>query len=154
MKTISRGLLAATIAAVCVVPVAGKGPTVMLSITGPALRHAVDITDAQLLAASSVYEGAFISSPVAAPTARLPRYTIAFHVEAPASMRRPVEVRYVVGYAADPQTGFGFVYIPARGEPGYAINAGTIERAGSEGRWFRADGQWALALNRYLSANR
>jgi hypothetical protein len=154
MKTISRGLLAATIAAVCVVPAAAKGPTVMLSVTGPALRHAVDIKDAQLLAASSVYEGAFISSPAAAPPGRLPRYTIAFHVEAPAWMRRPADVKYVVGYAADPNTGGGFVYIPARCEPGYAINAGTIERAGSEGRWFRADGQWASALNRYLSTRR
>jgi hypothetical protein len=77
----------------------------------------------------------------------LPRYTVSFHVDAPAWMRERARVRYVVVYVRDPRTGEGFVYVPARGEQGYTINAGTIERSADEGKWHRAGARWASALN-------
>jgi hypothetical protein len=146
-----RNLLVVVLAIASVGPLAAKGNTTKLTVTGRTLPRAFDVLDSRLLGASNVFDGAFISSPAARPAAEWPRYTVAFHVESPAWMRRPVEVRYVLVYATDPVSGAGFVYIPARGEPGHAVNAGTIERSASEGRWFLAAEAWASVLNEHLA---
>jgi len=60
--------------------------------------------------------------------------------------------KYVVRYVHDPRTARGFVYLPGRGEGGYAMNAGSMLRDGQDGRWHRADPRWSDALVRALSA--
>jgi hypothetical protein len=65
-------------------------------------------------------------------------------------MKEPARLVYVVHYATDARTGEGFVYLPARGEAGYATNVGTIERERDDGKWHQAPKAWASVLNRYL----
>jgi hypothetical protein len=79
-----------------------------------------------------------------------PRYVISFFVELPAWMRKGVQKKYVVYYARHPQTGEGFVYLPAPGEEWYGLNASTILRNGLEGNWLHASQQWGNALNTRL----
>ena len=58
---------------------------------------------------------------------------------------------YVVSYVRDPQSGSGFVYLPGRGEEGWAMNVRTILRDGQDGRWHHADREWSDALARALA---
>ena len=125
-----------------------KGATVKLTISGGLLGEPVEITDRPLLADSNVYQGTFIGPTTAPPEPRLARYTVSFYVETPAGMKEAVRVRYVVSYATDVHTDEGFIYLPARGEPGYAVNAGTIERDAAEGQWHRAPKAWASDTER------
>ena len=81
--------------------VEAKGPTVKLTLTGPGLARAIEITDAGLLDGSNVWGGAFIGDTMAAaPTVKTPRYTVAFDVQAArvAARRRQDDV-YGVGGA-------------------------------------------------------
>jgi hypothetical protein len=127
-----------------------KGPTVRLTLSGAALPAPVEITDAQLLSTSNVFEGSFLGARSNEPPLSTPRYRVWFHVESPAWMKRPVEVKYVVIYAKDPQTGGGLIYLPGRNEEGYHLNVGTILRDSRDGVWQSASPQWAKAVNRYL----
>jgi hypothetical protein len=149
-KTMIRGLFVLVVAMSIVRPAHAKGPTVLLTVTGPTLSRALEITDSRLLASSSVYAGSFLNGNCGKPDSSLPRYQVFFHVELPKWMNAGVQVKYVVVYAADPRTGEGFIYLPGRGDDGYGLNARTILRDGHDGRWHRASRQWAAVLNAYL----
>jgi len=57
------------------------GPTVKLTLTGPGLARAIEITEAGLLDGSNVWAGAFIGeTAAAAPVVNGPIYTVAFDV--------------------------------------------------------------------------
>jgi hypothetical protein len=149
-KTMIRGLFVLVVAMSIVRPAHAKGPTVLLTVTGPTLSRALEITDSRLLASSSVYAGSFLNGNCGKPDSSLPQYQVFFHVELPKWMNAGVQVKYVVVYAADPRTGEGFIYLPGRGDDGYGLNARTILRDGHDGRWHRASRQWAAVLNAYL----
>jgi hypothetical protein len=128
-----------------------KGPTVKLTLTGPGLARAVEITDPGLLNGSNVYEGAFIGETLAvAPPVAAPRYTVAFDVQLPEWQRAGIKTMYAVLLARDARTGALWLYLPGRGEPGYALNVRTILRDGQDGRWHRPSSAWATALAKYV----
>ena len=57
---------------------------------------------------------------------------------------------YTVSIARDAHSGGLLLYLPGRGEPGYALNAGTILRDGQDGHWRRPLEAWAAAVVRYV----
>ena len=125
---------------------AAKGPTTRLIISGPGLSRPVETTDPKSLA--NVWAGRFIAEPAPEPDPALPRYLVTFYVQAP---RETPHAMYVVTYVRDPQSGSGFVYLPGRGEEGWAMNVRTILRDGQDGRWHHADREWSDALARALA---
>lgn len=135
-----------------VTTLAAKAPTVRLEIAGDGLVKPITVTEPGILRDSNVFSGFFlaeIASSTSIDTA-WPRFALSFFVESPAWMGRKVEKRYVVYYARHPQTGQGFVYLPAAGEAWYDFNVRTILRNGLEGNWLHASERWARALNAYL----
>ena len=123
-----------------------KGPTTRLVISGPGLSQPVETTDPKALA--NVWGGSFIAEPAPEPDSALPRYLVTFYVQAP---RETPRAMYAVTYVRDPQSGRGFVYLPGRGEEGWAMNVRTILRDGQDGRWHRANREWSDALARALA---
>lgn len=131
--------------------VEAKGPTVKLTLTGPGLARAIEITEAGLLDGSNVWAGAFNGETVAAaPVVNGPIYTVAFDVKLPEWQRAGVQRRYAVEVARDANTGALWLYLPGRGEPGYALNVRTILRDTQDGHWHRPPVKWANALAKYL----
>ena len=128
-----------------------KGPTVKLTLTGPGLARPIEIVDPAILGGSNVYEGAFIGDTVAAdPTVEAPRYTVSFDVQLPEWHRAGMKTMYTVSVARDARTGVLWLYLPGRGEAGYARNVGTILRDGQDGHWHRPSRAWATALAKYV----
>jgi hypothetical protein len=131
--------------------VEAKGPTVKLTLTGPGLARAIEITDRGLLDGSNVWEGAFIGETVAAaPTVNGPIYAVTFDVKLPEWQRAGVKTMYTVSLARDARTGALWLYLPGRGEPGYALNVRTMLRDTQDGHWHRPSPAWASALEKYL----
>ncbi len=120
---------------------AAKGPTTRLVILGPGLSRPVETTDPKALA--NVWAGRFIAEPAPEPDHALPRYLVTFYVQAP---RETPRAMYAVTYVRDPQSGSGFVYLPGRGEEGWAMNVRTILRDGQDGRWHHAAAGWSDAV--------
>ena len=128
-----------------------KGPTVKLTLSGPGLAHAVEITDPGVLQQSNVWDGGFIgdTSP-AAPKLRPGVYRLDFDVQLPEWRRAGVKKMYTVSLARDAGPGGLWLYLPGRGDAGYTLNAGTILRDTKDGRWHRPPAAWAAALANYL----
>ena len=98
-----------------------------------------------------MWAGAFIGETVAAaPAVNGPIYTVAFDVKLPEWQRAGVQRRYTVAVARDARTGGLWLYLPGRGEPGYALNVRTILRDTQDGHWHRPPVEWASALEKYL----
>ena len=91
-----------------------RGATVKLTITGATLTQPLELTDAVLLASSSVYGGSFLGTPSVQPDPSLLRYRVSFHVQPPLWMKRGVEVKYVVVYAKNAKTRAGGCPIVSR----------------------------------------
>jgi hypothetical protein len=125
---------------------AAKGPTTRLVISGPGLSRPVETTDPKALV--NVWGGSFIAEPAPEPDRALPRYVVTFYVQAPRDTSRAM---YAVTYVRDPQSGSGFVYLPGRGEEGWAMNVRTILREGQDGRWHHAAAAWSDAVASVLS---
>ena len=127
-----------------------KAPTVRLTITGAELPDLIETSDPAALA--NIWAGIFIGGPAEEPDRSLPRYLVMFSVRWSSDAGDTIEPKYVVRYVHDPRTARGFVYLPGRGEGGYAMNARSMLRDGQDGRWHRADPRWSDALVRALSA--
>jgi len=140
------------------VPLAAKGPTVRIEISGPGLPGPVALTSPAVLKQFAVWAGAGVMinrveqtegfivdwlETVPGPPAAGPRYTVSFYVT---YANRPLEsqpeqLAYVVSYEPDFRVGRGFVYLPGKGDEHFALNTRTIHR-GREGQWFRASDAW------------
>ena len=128
-----------------------KGSTVKLTLTGPGLAAQIEIVEPVILDGSNVYAGSFLGETVqAVPSVEKPIYTVSFHVQSPEWMRRPVRPMYAVSVARDARTGALWLYLPGRGEAGYALNVGTILRNGQDGHWHRPPLSWAAAIGKYI----
>jgi hypothetical protein len=128
-----------------------KGPTVKLTITGPGLAAPIEIVEPSVLDGSNVFAGSFLGETLqVAPHVETPAYTVSFHVQSPEWMRRPVKAMYAVSVARDARTGALWLYLPGRGEAGYALNVGTILRDGQDGQWHRPPHTWAAAVAKYV----
>ena len=75
---------------------------------------------------------------------------MAFDVQLPEWQRAGVKTMYTVSVARDARTGALWLYLPGRGEPGYALNVGTILRDTQDGHWHRPSPAWASAIAKYL----
>ncbi|MEZ5316235.1 MAG: hypothetical protein R2752_02430 [Vicinamibacterales bacterium] len=139
-------------------PVAAKGPTVLVTVTGPGLPGEIEVTDPAALAdvwgapAGCGTSDRFFTASAAAPDRTLPRYDVAFHVRIGEAGTTASRVMYLVRFAWDPVSGLGFVYLPGPGDAAYAVNRGTIMRGVNDGRWFRASARWAGAIQRGIIA--
>jgi len=140
MRSITLGFVIA-----CSVAVAAKTPTVKLTIAGPNLAKPIELTNPKALLSGDVWEGNFIAAPAAEPDKVLPRYVVSFYV-AGSKAGEPSEMRYVVNYTRDPQSGEGYVYLPGRGDQWYRLNIGAILRDGLDGKWHHASRSWSDAL--------
>ena len=156
MNTARRMLVVlALIVAAGIPPLAkGNAATVRIDIKAFASTAVVAVTHPDLLDRSHVYAGTFLG-PVTDPIdPAWPRYVITLVVEprtpmpalAPTGVFKP----YVMHYAVDPATLEGFLYLPGPGENGYRLNTDLIIRDGDDGRWHRADPEWAGLLIAYL----
>jgi hypothetical protein len=126
---------------------AAKGPTTRLVISGPGLPQPIETTDPEALA--NVWAGSFIGEPASEPDKSLSRYAVTFYVRPPREAFS--RAMYVVYYVRDPGSGRGFVYLPGRGEEGWAMNVRTILRDGQDGRWHQAAAGWNDAVASALS---
>jgi hypothetical protein len=140
MRSLNLGFI---IACSIVMAVAAKTPTVKLTIAGPRLANAIDVTNPKALA--NVWEGSFIKSPATEPDKALPRYLVSFFTTAPRGESGP-KMCYVVYYVRDPQSGEGYVYLPGRGEEWHRLNVGSILRNGQDGKWHLAEKTWSDAV--------
>jgi hypothetical protein len=132
-----------------VAPLAAKGPTVKLTVTGASLTHPVDITSGKALDAN-IWAGDFLGAPASEPEASLPRYTVSFFAAPPRQPVAVMAVMYVVQLALDTRSGEGFVYLPGEGDSDYRTNIHTILRDGQDGKWHRATPQWSGAIAQAL----
>lgn len=144
------GLVAGTLLVVLAESVMAKAPTVRLAIEGPGLLVPIETTAPAALA--SIWAGSFIAEPSGEPDVLLPRYLVTFYVRWANKAGETIQPMYAVRYVHDPRSGRGFVYLPGRGEDGYAMNVGSIARDGQDGRWHRADPKWSDAIVKALSA--
>jgi hypothetical protein len=132
--------------------------TVRITISGGDLRTPVEITDSATTDMFRVWAGPgnFRREPdgstapvefdhgfivdwsrgsVPPPDGNATTYTVDF------TTSRSDRNVYRVRYRIDAATGDGYVYLPGKGEEGYADNTWMILR-GVEGKWFHAWGQW------------
>jgi hypothetical protein len=84
------------------------------------------------------------------PRVTTPLYTVTFDVRLPEWMRAGVQPRYSVSVARDAASGELLLYLPGRGEPGYALNVRTMLRETQDGHWQRPPAEWADALAKSL----
>jgi hypothetical protein len=121
--------------------------TTKITISSASAATPIEITDADVLAISSVYGGQFIGEPASEPDAALPRRTITFDIQTLDGIK---VAAYVVHYVLDENTGLGYVYLPGRGEPSHPRNVSTILRVGQDGKWFAAAAEWNTAISQHL----
>ena len=126
-----------------------KGPTVKLTLTGPGLAAPSEIVEPAILEASNIFAGSFVGETVTVtPAVTQPIYTLTFDLQPP--QNKPVRTAYAVSVARDARTGGLWMYLPGRGEAGYALNVGTILRDGQDGHWHRPPHAWAAAIAKYV----
>lgn len=126
-----------------------KGPTVKLTLTGPGLAAPIEILEPAILEASNIFAGSFVGEPMTVtPAIEPPIYTLTFDLQPPQS--KPVRTAYAVSVARDARTGALWIYLPGRGDAGYALNVGTILRDGQDGHWHRPPQAWASGIAKYL----
>jgi hypothetical protein len=148
-STTIRGSILAALLIALAEPLAAKAPTVRLTIAGPGLAGSIETTEPKALA--SVWAGNFIAGPAEEPDTALPRYTITFYVRWVEPGRETIRPMYAVRYVRDPRSNRGFVYLPGRGEEGYALNASAMLRDGQDGRWHYASQEWSDAVARTIN---
>jgi hypothetical protein len=133
----------------------GNAVTVRLDVTSVHLAKPLSITNRSLLDLSNVYGGQFMGELVEGVESDWPRYKVVFVFESrtplPQLQLTGHQQLYTVEYAIHRQTGEGFVYLPARNEPGWRGNVGIMIRDGDDGRWHKATESWASLLNAYLN---
>ncbi len=160
--------------AVLPMPASAKGPTTRIRVTGQTLAQPVDIIDTKLLQSFPVWAGPgtrscvggpancvegteglianWTNGPIGKPRSGLAHYEVSFYATEARRPSDPTTERlvYVVAYEYDALENQGYVYLPARGEPSYAVNVATLHR-GLEGRWFLATRAWLNAVTPLLS---
>jgi hypothetical protein len=139
--------LAVALALECAPHALGVKDTVKLTVSSAALQQPVEIVDPVVLEISNIFFGGFIGATAPEPDRDWPRYTVVFDLQTLDGVKGAA---YTVTYSRNRWTGEGFVYLPGQGDASYRGNAGTIIRDESDGRWHRASGAWAEALNARL----
>jgi hypothetical protein len=123
--------------------------TTRLTISGPGLAAPLAVTEPRVLAASNVFDGAFIggSAPDVPRSEDWTVFTLTFDIQTAAGVKPSA---YTVMFAKSRWTDRALVYVPGRGDAVYRRNISTILRVDQEGRWHEASPAWASALDRYL----
>jgi hypothetical protein len=169
---VKLGVAITAVAVLCLASasVFAKGPTTRIVLTAPTLASPIEITDSSALSTFAVWSGPGVQVNSQAETRGfiaewaegavtdrprgLPRYEVSFYAK---YANRPLDsqqehLSYVVLYEPDRQGG-GYVYLPGKGDPHYALNVGTIFR-GHEGHWFRATDARNRAVRTALKGSR
>jgi hypothetical protein len=154
--------ISVALAFVFVSPVSAKGPTVRISVQGPALGAPIEITDQPILAKFNVWAGlgvtvngerqltgGFADWARGAITQRpqgLERYEAFFYV------RDKRDLGYVITYEYDAVAKQGYIYLPGKKDEWYGLNVSSIFR-GVEGNWLAASKAWDEAIAPLLPAS-
>jgi hypothetical protein len=131
-------------------PAWAKGETSRLVLSCMGFSHPVEITSpAALTIENGPWGGGFIDSSkgrvTVAPTNRR-TCEVDFYVR---YSRRDERLAYVVYYYPGQGSGSGFLYLPGKGEPWYALNVSSMFRAGIDGTWRVASRRWEQALGQH-----
>jgi hypothetical protein len=122
-----------------------KGTTVRVTVTGIGFAAPIELTGAQALSfQNGPWGGGFLDSAAGAalrPPATSRLCELEFYVR-----YQSVELAYVIYYEPSGTSAPGYVYLPGKGDPWYALNAGTILRPGRDGTWRRASREWEDAV--------
>jgi|SRR5689334_11142532 hypothetical protein len=146
-----RVLLVALAVTALSIGLEAKGTTVKLTLTGPDLAAPIEIVEPAILEQSNVWEGSFIGVALdTAPRVSASIYTVRFDVQPPEWMRQAPRAMYTVQLARDARSGELLLYLPGRGDAGYALNMTTMLRDTDDGRWHRPSSTWASSVERYL----
>ncbi len=119
-----------------------KGSTVKITISGGALRGAIEVTDARILNLSNVWAGQFLDrskGTAKEPPRGLGPYEVSFYVKLADDQARKM---YVVYYYPNPSTAQGYIYLPGKGETPYSLNVRAIWRPEQDGKWNYASPAW------------
>ena len=162
----------AVFACLLVASLDAKGPTIRIEIRDLALGTVTQMTDRSLVSQFNVWSG---PGTYSGPSGQVTEGTDGFIVdwrrgsinERPTQLKRyelrffsgprpgksgrpdpPETLAYIVLYENDPSTGEGYVYLPGRGDPHFALNVRSIHRDGLNGHWFRANREWQAAFAR------
>ena len=155
-RFISRCIVVLALVIGLVEPLAAKGKTTKVVVSGGGLPASVELTSSDALV--NVFVGAypttgtlgcvtpqsFVGAEVSEPDRSFPRYTVSFWGRLPQTAKE-AEVMYRVRYVLDKRTGEAFVYVPGPGDEEFELNRMTVKRPG-EGKWHRAATTWALAI--------
>lgn len=124
-----------------------KGHTSRLVLSCMGFSHPVEITNpAALTMENGPWGGGFIDSTkarvTAAPTNRR-TCEVDFYVR---YSPREERLAYVVYYYPGTGRESGYLYLPGKGEPWYALNVSAMFRTGIDGTWRVASPDWERAL--------
>ena len=126
------------------IPVAAKRKSAdQITIAGGELEEPLEISDQEILDKFNPWAGQFIGTggPLESPPYvgdRVP-YEVYFYLR---DARGELQLSYMFYYYPDPAGGRGMIYLPGSKEPYYSVNAGTILRGESDGRWHHAMPTW------------
>jgi hypothetical protein len=144
-----RAALAASVLLLVAVPVAAKKPLEKITISGPGLVTAVEITDEPTLRLANPWFGNFIEWDAPARRARHdgPVYEVTLHARLRSSELRPIyQFRYAPGATGER----GLVYLPGKRDPWHRQNVSIIIRDKHDGRWNPASPDWDARMKAAL----
>jgi hypothetical protein len=141
-----------TLTSLLLVPLAfAKGSPDKITIWGPSLAKAMEITDPETLKGFDPWNGQFLdrSSGVIEDEPRSQEiYTVVFYLRDNKGEER---IFYVFQYSPNPFGEPGFIYLPREGEPWHLMNGQTIVRTSG---WHYASAEWDTFLQSTLEQNR
>ena len=129
--------------------VSAKGPVDMITVTGPGLNSAVEITEPDSLAPFDPWTRGFIDwgrGIIDEPPTSLQTYEVTFYLDNDGSRNRI----YVIEYSPDPQGGLGYIYIPPAGINVSTITTGDSDLWDPNFKWQHATAAWGVLMERAL----
>ncbi len=150
-------------------PIEITDPAVLVKFkvaAGPGMRYCIGCTELREMVPIVVHQGFIIDWDRGSADSPLEKlflqglttYTVSFVTTRQLAPRRPLRDShnpgtYVVGYAIDPATNQGYVYLPGKGDPGYQDDVSFLIR-GVEGNWFHAWSEWEKVANPLIARGR
>lgn len=150
-RILLSGLAAAALVAVAPRPAHAKGPTVRIVLVCSWSSRSIEITDSATARAFGPWNNGFFDTSrnvENAPAAAQPCQAFFYINLGRGGVRMMYAAVYVPGADGQP----GYIRLPAEGDPWYPLNAGTMRRAGLEGRWLYATPAWDALMKPLIAS--